>query len=62
MIALRVAAVHTAAFSSAYSSVGETLTVEFEALGSLACAFSCNSRTSLLPPLEVDSVLNFDEF
>ena len=46
MIALRIAAVRTAAFSSAYSSVRETLAVEFEALGSLASAFSCNYRTA----------------
>lgn len=46
MVVLRIAAVSTAAFSSAYSSARETLTVEFEALGSLACTFSCNSRTA----------------
>ena len=42
MADLRIAAVGTAAFSSAYSTVGETLAVEFEALGSLARAFPCN--------------------
>ena len=43
VVVLRIAAVSTAAFRSAYSTVRETLTVEFEALGSLACTFSCNS-------------------
>jgi hypothetical protein len=46
MVAHRIAALGTAAFRSAYSSVRETLAVEFEALGSLAGAFSCNSRTT----------------